>query len=61
MKILKYSPVLLLLLSGLFLTGCYTSLASRVMEINILIILVIMMIIPIIIMILIQTKYTYIG
>jgi uncharacterized membrane protein YgcG len=29
MKILKYSPVLLLLLSGLFLTGCYTSLATR--------------------------------
>src|ERR1035437_169653 len=29
MKMLKYSPLLLLLLSGLFLTGCYTSLASR--------------------------------
>ena len=29
MKMLKYSPVLLLLLSGLFLTGCYTSLATR--------------------------------
>jgi hypothetical protein len=29
MKLLKYSPVLLLLLSGLFLTGCYTSLATR--------------------------------
>jgi hypothetical protein len=29
MKIMKYSPVLLLLLSGLFFTGCYTSLATR--------------------------------
>jgi uncharacterized membrane protein YgcG len=29
MKVLKYSPLLLLLLSGLFLVGCYTSLATR--------------------------------
>jgi hypothetical protein len=29
MKMLRYSPLLLLLLSGLFLTGCYTSVASR--------------------------------
>jgi hypothetical protein len=29
MKMLRYSPLLLLLLSGLFLSGCYTSLASR--------------------------------
>jgi hypothetical protein len=29
MKMLKYSPVLLLLLSVLFLAGCYTSLATR--------------------------------
>lgn len=29
MKMLKYYPVLLLLLSGSFLTGCYTSLATR--------------------------------
>ena len=29
MKKLKYSPLLLLLVSGLFLSGCYTSLATR--------------------------------
>jgi hypothetical protein len=29
MKMLKYSPLLLLLLSGLFLAGCYTNLATR--------------------------------